>query len=113
MADIKPFRCIRPLPELASRVAALPYDVYSRAEAAVEAKKDELSFLNIDRPETQFSPYEDMYSEKVYQKAHDMLWEQVEDGIYIQDEMPSYYVYELTMNGRVQTGIVACASIDD
>ena len=66
MADIKPFRCIRPLPELASRVAALPYDVYSRAEAAVEAKKDELSFLNIDRPETQFSPYEDMYSEKVY-----------------------------------------------
>ena len=113
MADIKPFRCIRPLPELASRVAALPYDVYSRAEAGAEAKKDELSFLNIDRPETQFAPSEDMYSEKVYQKAHDMLWEQVEKGIYIQEREPAYYIYELTMEGRAQTGIVACASIDD
>ncbi len=113
MADIKPFRCIRPLPQLAPRVAALPYDVYSREEAAEEAKKDKLSFLNVDRPETQFGPEEDMYSDKMYQKAHDMLRQEIQDGIFLQDEEPSYYIYELTMEGRTQTGLVACASVED
>lgn len=54
-----------------------------------------------------------MYSEQVYQKAHDLLWERVADGSFIRDEKRCYYVYELTMDGRTQTGITACASIDD
>ena len=54
-----------------------------------------------------------MYDSKVYQKAHDLLWEKVADGSFIRDEKQCYYVYELTMNGRTQTGIAACASIDD
>ena len=55
MADIRPFSCIHPSRELCSRVAALPYDVYSREEARIVALRDPLSFLNIDRPETQFA----------------------------------------------------------
>lgn len=113
MADIVPFNGIRPAAELASRVAALPYDVYSRREAYVEAAKDRLSFLNIDRPETQFAEDVDEYAPEVYQKAHDMLWEEMEQGVFIQDQRKCYYLYELTMDGRAQTGLVACASIDD
>ena len=30
-----------------------------------------------------------------------------------EDESPFYYLYELVMEGRAQTGIVACASVDD
>ena len=113
MANIKPFKALRPARELTSRVAALPYDVYNRAEAYVEAARDRHSFLNIDRPETQFSPDQDMYADEVYEKARDMLKEQTEQGIYAQDPDECYYLYELTMNGRSQTGLVACASIDD
>ncbi|MGN0466642.1 MAG: DUF1015 domain-containing protein [Lachnospiraceae bacterium] len=113
MATIKPFLCIRPTKELASRVAALPYDVYNRQEAKEVAKLDELSFLNIDRAETQFDDSVSTYDDKVYQKAKELLDKRIEDGVYIKEETPSYYIYELIMDGRSQTGIVACASIDD
>lgn len=113
MADIRPFFCIRPCREKAARIAALPYDVYSREEAKREAAGNPDSFLNIDRPETQFADDADMYGEEVYRKAHELLWKQVEDGTFLTEKKRCYYIYELTMDGRTQTGIVACASIDD
>lgn len=113
MAQIRPFFCIRPCREKAARIAALPYDVYSREEAKQEAVRNPDSFLNIDRPETQFPDDTDMYDEKVYQKAHELLWQQIADGTFVKEEKRCYYIYELTMDGRTQTGIVACASIDD
>ena len=97
MADIRPFRAIRPREDLVTEIAALPYDVYSRKEAYDLMKGNTLSFLRIDRPETQFPEDYDMYSDEVYKKAHDMLWEMVEKGEFIQDQTPCYYVYALTM----------------
>lgn len=113
MATIKPFRAIRPNTELVHKVAALPYDVYNRAEAREAALKEPVSFLNIDRPETQFPEDYDMYATEVYEKAASMLKEQKAKGIYVQEEEVCFYLYELTMDGRSQTGLVACASIDD
>lgn len=113
MALIVPFKAIRPSKEEAATIAALPYDVYNRSEAYQKVKEQPGSFLAIDRPETQFEPDVDMYSDKVYNKAAEMLNEWIAKGRFIQDDMPFYYVYELTMDGRSQTGIVACASIDD
>ena len=113
MAEFIPFRAWRPDEALASRVAALPYDVYNREEAYKEAHKDALSFLNIDRPETQFPADCDMYADEVYVKAAAMLQEEMQSGIFVQEDKPCYYLYELTMNGRSQTGIVGCASVED
>lgn len=113
MAVVIPFQAVRPNGELVHKVAALPYDVYNRAEAREVALKEPLSFLNIDRPETQFPEDYDMYATEVYEKAASMLKEQKEQGIYVQEEQPCFYLYELTMDGRSQTGIVACTSIDD
>lgn len=113
MAEIRPFAGIRPASAYTQRVAALPYDVYSREEAYEEAARDRLSFLNIDRPETQFEPEHDMYAPEVYEKARDLLHLRMNQGIFQQDSQRVYYLYELTMNGRRQTGLVACASIDD
>ena len=113
MALIVPFKAIRPSKEEAATIAALPYDVYSRKEAYEKVKEQPKSFLAIDRPETQFESDVDMYSDRVYEKAAEMLDEWISAGRFIQDDMPFYYVYELTMDGRSQTGIVACASIDD
>ena len=113
MAVVKPFKAYRPKEGLESQIAALPYDVYNREEACEVVKDKPLSFLNIDRAETQFDSSVDTYADEVYQKAHDLLWEMIEKGNYVQDNKEIYYLYELTMNGRVQTGIVACASVDD
>ncbi|MDD3795572.1 MAG: DUF1015 family protein [Lachnospiraceae bacterium] len=113
MAVIHPFCCIHPAKGLESRIAALPYDVYSRGEARIEAEKNPLSFLNIDRPETQFEETHDMYGAEVYEKAHELLGDLQKTGKMVQENSPCYYLYELTMNGRSQTGIAACASIDD
>lgn len=113
MAKIKPFSSIRPAIAKAKKIAALPYDVYSSEEARKEVEKQPLSFLKIDRAETQFEEAIDAYDEKVYQKAHDTLWKMVEDGDFITEEKPCFYIYELMMDGRVQTGLTVCASIDD
>lgn len=113
MAVIKPFCGIRPADGMAEKIAALPYDVYSREEAREAVKEHPHSFLNIDRPETHFEEGHDMFAPEVYRKARTLLDEMIEAGEFVQDQEPCYYVYELTMNGRSQTGIVACASIDD
>ena len=113
MAVIRPFQGIRPKKGLESQIAALPYDVYNTEEARKEVEGKPYSFLNIDRAETQFPEGTDPYSDEVYEKARDMFREQVSEGIYVTDEKPVYYVYELIMDGRSQTGLVACASIDD
>ncbi len=113
MALVVPFRAIRPSKEEAATIAALPYDVYNRKEAYEKVKEQPGSFLAIDRPETQFAPDVDMYSDEVYNKASQMLEQWINEGRFIQDDEPFYYLYELTMDGRSQTGIVACASIDD
>ena len=113
MAQIYAFRAVHPAKGMEQRVAALPYDVYSRSEAYVQAARDRLSFLNIDRPETQFPQDYDMYAPEVYAKAREMFLEQLQAGVYVQDPQACYYLYEQTMNGRSQTGIAACASVDD
>lgn len=113
MANIRPFQCIRPNEKVASKVAALPYDVYNRAEAKAEVERETLSFLKIDRAETQFDDRVDMYDDRVYQKAKELLEKNIADGIFIEDIQNCYFIYELIMNGRSQTGLVACASIDD
>lgn len=113
MATVKPFICIRPNEKVADKVAALPYDVYNRQEAKEVVKDNKLSFLNIDRAETQFDDSVDTYDQKVYAKAKELLENMINDGTFITDNDRCYYIYELTMDGRVQTGLVACASIDD
>ncbi len=113
MAVVKPFVCIRPAEDKASQVAALPYDVYNRQEAKKAVEGNPLSFLNIDRAETQFSEDVDTYDPRVYAKAKELLEQQISEGIYVTDPGENYYLYELTMEGRSQTGIVACCSIDD
>lgn len=113
MAIVRPFKCVRPNKDVVSKVAALPYDVYNREEAKKEVKREPLSFLKIDRAETQFDDSVDTYDPIVYKTAKEIFEQEVADGIYEEIDTDCYYVYELTMDGRKQTGIVATASIDD
>ena len=113
MAIIRSFGAYRPRTDIVDRVAALPYDVYNREEAYEEVKREPMSFLKVDRAETSFGPEVDTYADCVYDKARELLDGMIDEGVYVHDDKDVYYVYELIMDGRHQTGLVACASIDD
>ena len=113
MATIRPFKGVRPSPAVASQIADLPYDVMNSLEAREMVKDRPLSFLRIDRPELNFPVGHDLYSYEVYHTARDVYNKMKDDGHFIQDQTPSYYIYQQTMGDRTQMGLVAAASIDD
>lgn len=113
MAVVKAFKGIRPVKELASKIAALPYDVMNSDEAREMVIGNPHSFLHVDRPEIDLDPSIDIHDPKIYEKARENLDRMITDGEYTQDEQPCLYIYRQIMNGRSQTGIVFCASIDD
>ena len=113
MAVFRPFAAVRPLPDYAAQVAALPYDVMSSAEARELAQGNPNSFLHVDKAEIDLDPSIDLYDARVYEKARENLEKLVSDGICAQDQKPCFYIYRQIMEGRAQTGLVGCASIDD
>ncbi|MDC7288390.1 DUF1015 family protein [Blautia schinkii] len=113
MAVFQTFRALRPAPEKAALVAALPYDVVSREEARMIGRENPDSFLHVDRAEMDLEPEIDLYDPKVYEKARENLGRMEAEGTLIQDEQSCYYIYELTRNNKTQTGIVGCSAIDD
>lgn len=113
MAKIKPFRGIRPNPEFASRVAALPYDVVNSEEARELVKGNPYSFLHVDKAEIDLENDISPYDKRVYEKARENLDHMIESGVLLQDTNPIFYIYRLVMEGRAQTGLVACSAIDE
>ncbi len=113
MAIVKPFKGIRPKPDLEDKVVCLPYDVMNRAEAKKMANENPYSFLHVGRSEIDLDDSIDPYDPKVYEKAKENLNKMIQNKILIQDPKPSYYIYRQIMDGRIQTGLVGCASIDD
>ena len=88
MSILRPFRAVRPAEGLASSIAALPYDIYTSGEARLAVSAKPLSFLRIDRAETQFPEGTDPYSDQVYEKARDILNGMISDGSFIQEDSP-------------------------
>ena len=113
MAQIRPFRAVRPAEGYEARIAALPYDVYDQGEARRAVAGKPLSFLCIDRAETQLPEGTDPYSPEVYRKAAALYAQEKAEGYFIQEETPCYYIYRLTMEGRSQTGLAACSAVSD
>ena len=113
MAIIKPFKGLRPRPDVAEKVASRPYDVLSSEEARVEAKDNPYSFLHITKSEIDLPADIDIHSEMVYQKAKESLDHFIAQKILFPEDKPCYYIYELTMDGKSQTGLVCLSSVDD
>ncbi len=113
MAVFRPFRAVRPTKDMASRVAALPYDVMSSEEARKLVQGNPFSFLHVDKAEIDLDPSVGIYDARVYEKAAANLKKLSDEGVMVTEPAPVYYIYRLEMNGRSQAGIVGCASIDD
>lgn len=113
MAIIKPFKAIRPVPKYVKDVVSLPYDVMSRKEAEEMAEDNPFSFLHICRSEIDLPNVSNPYSKEVYKKAKENIKNNLKNNVFTKENTPCYYIYRQIMDGRVQTGIVSCASIDD
>ncbi len=113
MSTVKPFAAARPKKEYAARVAALPYDVMNTAEAAARAETNDLTFLRVDRAEIDLPAGTDPYSPAVYAKAAENLNAYLQNGVYLRESAPRFYVYRQQMGGNTQTGVVGCAAVDD
>lgn len=113
MSVVRAFKAIRPTPELACRVAALPYDVMNSEEARQMVVGNPHSFLHVDKAEIDLDPSIDLYDTRVYEKARENLYRMIADGVFVQEEKPCLYIYKQVMNGRAQIGIVGCTAVDD
>jgi uncharacterized protein (DUF1015 family) len=113
MARIQPFKAVRPQTDKAAQVASPPYDVLNSAEAAEQTKNNPNSFLRITKSEVDLPGIADIHTADVYEKAKTNLQDFLSQGILIREDKPCYYIYELVMNGRHQTGLVAVSSVDD
>jgi uncharacterized protein (DUF1015 family) len=110
---LQPFRAVRPVPELAAQVAAVPYDVVNRLEAAELAQGNPYSFLHVGRSDIDLPPEVDPHDPRIYGRAREALDGLIAQGVLLKDRQPSLFVYRQIMDGRVQTGVVGCVHIDD
>lgn len=113
MVQVRPFRAIRPKSNLASQIAELPYDVIDTNEARNLAKDNPYSYFHIDRSEIAFDDQMNPYAKEVYQKANEVLQQFLAEDWFVKEDKPCFYLYELTMAGRTQTGIAANTAIED
>ena len=113
MTTIAPFKALRPKAELAAKVASRPYDVLNSAEAREEVKDNAYSFLHITKSEVDLPDNIDVHSQQVYDKAKENLEAFIRKEILYRESKPCYYIYQLIMNGRSQTGLVCGSSVDD
>jgi len=113
MASIQPFRALRPQPELAGQLASRPYDVLNSEEARTEAAGNPISFLHVTKSEIDLPADLDIHSQQVYDQAKENLQRFIKEGVLLQENKPCYYIYQLIMNGRSQTGLVGVSSVQD
>jgi len=113
VATVRAFRAIRPTPESAAHVSAVPYDVVDTEEARALAAGNPLSFLHVSRAEIDLPSGVDPHSDKVYRLAAERYRELKHDAPLVQEDVPSIYLYQLHVNGHTQTGIAACYSLDE
>lgn len=111
MAILHPFKAVRPVPERVREVACVPYDVVDTEEARKLAAGNPLSFLHVVRPEIDLPEDTDEHHPDVYRKGADNLADFVESDVMLRDDAPSVYIYQLTLDGRSQTGVLGCVSV--
>ena len=113
MSQFVPFKAYRPVDDLVEEVSCKPYDVVNTSQAREESNGNANSFYRVIKPEIEFPDGHDPFAPEVYEKGKSNLNQLIDAGVLVQEEVESYYIYELTMGEHVQTGLVGCCSIDD
>ncbi len=110
MVATYPFTGLRPASEAYAYVPSVPYDVISREEAAEEIRDNPKSLLRVIRTDAELSDI-DSHDDRIYERAREMFEKFKADGLFVEDDAPSYYIYRITLGGTVFTGLVSCVSV--
>ena len=113
MVTIHPFKALRPEAQHAKNVASRPYDVLNSKEAKIEAQGNPYSFLHISKSEIDLPEDTDIHAQLVYDTAKENLDAFLSRNVLFRESKPCYYIYQLIMNGKSQTGLVCGSSVDD
>src|SRR5512136_1426924 len=113
MSDVRPFRALRPRPDLAARVAAPPYDVINSEEARAMAEGNEISFLHINKPEIDLPREVSLYDDRVYATGARNLRRFMATGVFVREAEPLFYIYHQRLGDHVQAGVVCAASCQE
>jgi uncharacterized protein (DUF1015 family) len=113
MSIIQPFKALRPQPQLAKQVASRPYDVLNSSEAKKEAAGNPASFLHVTKSEIDLAESVDIHDAQVYEQAKENLTAFIKRDVLFRESKDCYYIYQLIMHGRSQTGLVCVSSVDD
>ncbi|HUO85973.1 MAG TPA: DUF1015 family protein [Thermoanaerobaculia bacterium] len=113
MTSIFPISALRPRPERAAEVAAVPYDVVSTEEARELAAGNPHSFLHVSRPEIDLAPAVDPHGDEVYARGRRNLERMVAEEVMLRDPVEALYPYRLEVAGHRQTGVMAAVSVAD
>ena len=113
MANILPFKALRPQAQFAKQVASRPYDVLNSKEAKAEVRGNPFSFLHITKPEIDLPDGTHLYDASVYEKAKENLQAFMQRDVLFKENKECYYIYRLIMNGHSQTGLVCTSSVKD
>ena len=113
MSHLNPFRAYRPRPDLAAKVAAVPYDVVNTREARELAEGNPYSFLHVGRPEIDLPDGTDIHADEVYAKGVSNLKKLIDEGTLIHEDVPCLYVYQQRMGDHIQAGLVGLCSVEE
>jgi uncharacterized protein (DUF1015 family) len=112
MVSIFRFRAVRPEKGAASRVAAVPYDVVTKAEARAVIRENPESFLRISRPDADH-PDLPLHGPEEYARARQRFDELRGTGVLPTDDSPGMYIYRVRSRAGTFTGLCCCLSVDD
>ena len=112
MAKIIPFKAVRPTRDKVNLLAARSYESYSAAQIESRLRDNPFSFLHIVNPG--FRYHKEISGEERYSLVRNRYQEFKEDGIFMQDKKPSFYIYKIVnRDGIVFNGFVGAASVKD
>ncbi len=113
MANIIPFKAVRPTRDKVSLIAARSYDDYSKKERNARMRVNPYSFLHILNPGYKY--HKKLSGDRRYKLVRNRYQEFKEDRIFIQDDLPSYYIYKIDIipvNSR-HTGSIRTPKTDN
>lgn len=111
MSKIIPFKAVRPTADKVGLVTCRNYDDYSSAELAAWLSFNPYSFLHVIHPAYVHS--QKITLDKRFKGVAHKYQDFKDDKIFVEEEKPVFFVYEIQTKSNSFTGIVGGTSIED
>jgi uncharacterized protein (DUF1015 family) len=111
MSKIIPFKAVRPTSDKVALVTCRNYDDYSPAELASWLNFNPYSFLHIINPA--YVNAQKITLDKRFKGVAHKYQDFKNEGTFIEDETPAFFLYQIETKSQTFTGLVAGTSIEE